>query len=429
MLVTSTGQRRRDSCADVGVHEHLAEYATRTPEHVAIRAGDRKLTYRQLNTRSEELAVRLHAAGVTRDRAVGVLLERSAEFVLAALAVLKAGGCYVPLDPRCPGRRVDTMMHVAGLSLVITRADLRHRLGDRAAAVLLVDSSDQPEPGDGADEPAVGGLSCHPFELACALFAPGTSGTPVAVAIRHCGISRLASDPACARLDASQVMASTAQPWCDSSLLEIWGVLANGGTVALAPPGRRLTGRRLARFLRAEGATCAVLTAELFDAMTDTCLDGLAGLDQLIVTVGTMTPRSASRFLQAYPESRLVNGYGPTEATAFATSRTVTAQDARGPRIPIGRPTGGNWIEILDEDLDPVPPGVPGRLYAGGIGLARGYLRDTVRTAERFIPDPWGRGERLFATGDRAVYRADGAIDLLGPADPQPHEPQPWPTR
>ena len=415
MLDTSADQRRLTSCVDAGVHERIAEYAASTPWAIAVRSGETELTYRQLDSMAADLAVRLHAAGVRRDRTVGVLLDRSAEFVVAVLAVLRAGGCYVPLDPGCPDGLLDSMIRAADLSLAVTRAELRPRLDGRPVTLLLADEGD----GGGARGSARRGVlrtvSTHPFDLACVLFTPDPPAAPHAVAVRHCGLTRLVSDPACARLDQSQILAACAEPWDGASLLEIWGVLANGGTAALAPAGP-LTAPRLARFLRDEHATCAVVTADLFDDLVATCLDGLGGLEQLVVTDGSMKPRSASRFLRAHPRCRLVNGYGPTEVTTFAVCRTVTARDARGPRIPIGRPTSGTSVEILDEDLAPVPPGTPGRLYAGGTGLARGYLRDAGLTAERFVPDPWGRSDRLYATGDLALYRPDGAIDLLGPA-------------
>jgi amino acid adenylation domain-containing protein len=396
---------------DMCVHELFADQARLTPERIAISCGGREISYGELNADAGRLARRLREAGVRGNAPVGVLLERSAEFVVAILAVLKAGGCYVPLDPEYPTARLDTMLATAGVRLLISRQSTVDRLPGRDLTVVCVD-----EPG--ADAGAASAVPVHPDDLAYIMFTSGSTGTPKGVAVRHSGIVRLVHKGNFVRLGPNEVLANLSSPSFDASTFEIWGALANGARLVVGPPGA-VSAQQVGELLHAEGVTCAWLTAGLFNVMVDECLDGLSGLSQLLTGGDVMSPSQARRFLEAVPDCRLINGYGPTEVTTFTTCYTVTPADTTSPRIPIGRPINGTRVEILDEDLRPVPAGTPGLLYAGGLGVARGYAGDAALTADRFVPDPRARGERLYATGDLAVLREDGVIDFLGRADQQ----------
>ncbi|MET8581184.1 non-ribosomal peptide synthetase [Streptomyces collinus] len=451
----STRRAHDARCVDLCVHELFAGHALVTPDRVAVTSAGRDLTYGELDARADRLAERLRRAGVTRNAPVGVLLERSTEFVVAILAVLKAGGCYVPLDPAYPAARLTAMLDLAGAGVVVTRGSLPPGLAPHSAVVVDVEVVDvdatvgagpggadgpvglrsgEPDgrPTGGASRPldgraasgAGGGAehgpaaATHPDELAYIMFTSGSTGTPKGVAVRHAGIVRLVDEPSYVHLDAGQVVAHLSSVSFDAATFEIWGALANGARLVIAPPGP-LSPQELGTLLREERVTCAWLTAGLFNIMVDECPDGLAGLRQLLTGGDVMSPPHARRFLRTAPDCVLVNGYGPTEVTTFTACHTLTPDDAASARVPIGRPIDGTWTEILDEDLQPVPPGVPGLLYAGGLGVARGYVGDAALTAERFVPDPWAHGQRLYATGDLAMYRPDGTIDFLGRADQQ----------
>ncbi|WP_370409296.1 amino acid adenylation domain-containing protein [Streptomyces fradiae] len=422
-------------CADLCVHELFAGHVLATPDRVALTCAGLDLTYAELDARAARLAQRLHRAGVTGNVPVGVLLDRSAEFVVAVLAILKAGGCYVPLDPEYPVARLTAMLELAGARVVVSRGSTPGWLAGRAdladgamtamTAVTVLDVEEAAayeEAGGEAGSMGAPAVTAYPDprpdDVAYIMFTSGSTGTPKAVAVRHAGIVRLVDEPNYARLDADQVIAQLSSVSFDAATFEIWGALANGARLVVAPPGP-LSPQELGTLLREERVTCAWLTAGLFNIMVDECPDDLAALQQLLTGGDVMSPDHAGRFLRAAPHCTLINGYGPTEVTTFTACHTVTAADTKAPRIPIGRPVDGTWTEILDDDLRPVPPGVPGHLYAGGFGVARGYVGDAALTAERFVPDPWACGERLYATGDLATYGPDGTIDFLGRADQQ----------
>ncbi|WP_328303154.1 non-ribosomal peptide synthetase [Streptomyces sp. NBC_00435] len=403
-------------CVEARVHELFTRHAFLTPDRVALTTPGGDLTYGALNARADRLADLLIAAGAGHNAAVGVLLERSAEFVIAVLAVLKAGCCYVPLDPEYPAARLSLMVEAAGVELLVSRGALPDRIPGCAAPVLDIDAATAPDGASGVMPGPV--LRVHPDDLAYVMFTSGSTGTPKAVAIPHSGLVRLVDRPGYVDLDEDEVLAAVSSPSFDASTFEIWGALANGARLVVGPPGP-LSASEVGALLREEGVTCAWLTAGLFNVMVDECLDDLAGLRQLLSGGDIMSPVQARRFLEAAPRCRLINGYGPTEATTFTTCHTVTLTDTRGPRIPVGKPIDGTWTVILDEDLEPVPAGTPGTLYAAGLGLARGYLGDPELTAQRFVPDPTGCGGRIYNTGDLALRRPDGTIEFLGRADQQ----------
>ncbi|GIF39314.1 non-ribosomal peptide synthetase [Actinoplanes xinjiangensis] len=405
MLDRSPIRAAEARCIDLCVHELFAGHALATPDRVAVTCDGTDVTYGELDARAGRLAGRLHATGVRRDEAVGVLLERSVDFVVAVLGILKAGGCYVPLDPGYPAARLTAMIEVAGARTLLAHGPLDGYDG------TVLDVEDRPGP-------AAPAAHVHPDDVAYLMFTSGSTGVPKGVAVRHAGIVRLVDDPDYVHLGPDEVIAQLSTVSFDASTFEMWGALANGGRLVIAPPGA-LSPAELAGLLHRERVTTAWLTAGLFNVMVDECLNGLLGLRQLLTGGDVMSPQRARRFLQQAPDCRLINGYGPTEVTTFTTCHTVTLADTTRPRIPIGRPISGTRVEILDDRYRPVPVGVPGFLYAGGPGVSRGYLGDPALTAERFIPDPWAYGQRLYATGDLATYRPDGAIEFLGRADHQ----------
>ncbi|WP_063785677.1 non-ribosomal peptide synthetase [Streptomyces virginiae] len=401
-----------DSIRVENVHQLFARHATTRPERTAITYGTEDITYGQLNARASHLAQRLRAVGVHGNAPVGILLERSPECVAAMLAVLNVGACYVPLDPSYPTPRLHAMLATGGVRTVVSHMSLAHRLPE---TVATIDALCDPLPQTPVTTPAA---QVHPDGLAYIMFTSGSTGTPKAVAVPHSGILRLIDDPNYVRLNAGAVLAHLSSPSFDAATFEIWGALANGARLVIAPGGPVST-QSIVAILQNSGVTCAWLTAGLFNVMVDEHLDGLSTLNQLLTGGDTMSPAQAGKFLAAFPDCRLINGYGPTEATTFTACHTVTPADTLNQRIPIGRPIDGTSVEILDDEYQPVPVGTIGQLYVGGLGVARGYVGDPALTAERFIPDPSASGRRRYATGDLAVCREDGNLDLLGRIDQQ----------
>jgi amino acid adenylation domain-containing protein len=399
----------RDSC----VHQLLARHAAAHPGRVAVVDGNRTLTYGELDARANRLARHLIHLGVGRGDSVGVFLSRSLEFVVTALAIVKAGGNYVPLDPEYPEARLASMIESTGVTVVVTVGG-GGRFPAFEATWLCLDEMGRRLSTGPSDDPDV---RVHPDELVYTMFTSGSTGEPKGVTVTHRGVTRLVQNPDYVDLDHTQVVLHVSSVAFDAATFDIWGALTNGARLVIASP--RTSVVELGRLLRRHNVTTVLFPTGLFHVVVGECLGDLAGVRQILVGGDVLSPALANRLLRAFPDCRLINGYGPTEVTTFTTCHQVSAGHGTASPIPIGRPIGNTWVRILDADLEPVPVGGTGQLFAGGDGLARGYLNDPVRTAERFVPDPWAQGQRLYATGDLARYTADGLIEFLGRVDRQ----------
>ncbi|WP_432156317.1 amino acid adenylation domain-containing protein [Streptomyces sp. bgisy153] len=386
----------------------FAAQAARTPDAVALRRGDDTLTYAELDRRANRFAHRLIAEGVRAETPVALHLDRSFEAVVAILGVLKAGGTYVPLDVRSPAARLRLVLDQAGAPLLVTdRDDLVPPPGVR---VLRPGAPDHP-----GHDPAV---PVPPGQLAYAMFTSGSTGTPKGVVVTHRNIAALAADHRFAG-DAHRRVLLHSPLAFDASTYELWVPLLSGGEVVVAPPGET----DLA-FLRTQltggGVTAVFLTTALFNLLAEEPGDPLSGVRE-VWTGGEAGSAAAMRGVaQRCPGTRVVHVYGPTETTTFATCHPVRRPYDYPGTPPIGGPMDNTTAYALDARLRPVPAGVPGELYLGGAGLARGYLHRPALTAARFVADPFGTpGARLYRTGDVVRWRADGQLEFVGRVDHQ----------
>ncbi len=421
-LVAGWNRTRTAYPREATVHGLFEEWAAREPERVAL-AGpgeDALLTYGELNARANRLARHLRAQGVGRESLVGVALERSPEMVIAFLAILKAGGAYVPLDPSHPRERLATMAGEAGLSLLLTA---ERWLGSVPAGPVAL-PFDRERRAIGRRSPRDPRWRAHAGQLAYAMFTSGSTGRPKTVGVEHRAIVRLVRETAYADFGPDEVFLHLAPAAFDAATLEIWGALLNGGRLALMPPGVPAFAE-LAAALERHRVTTLWLTAGLFHQVVEGRIDALRPVRQLLAGGDVLSPDAAGRFLRELPGRVLINGYGPTEGTTFTCAHRLTAPLPPGQPVPIGRPIANTQAYLLDRALQLVPVGVPGELFAGGDGLARGYLGRPDWTAERFVPSPFPpepgepAGERLYRTGDLARRRPDGDIEFLGRIDQQ----------
>jgi amino acid adenylation domain-containing protein len=445
-LLVEWGDGGDTGSAGLLIHELFEEQAARTPERLAVvdDASDLRLTYRELNDRAHQLARWLRAQGVGIETPVGLALESPPGQIVSFLAVLKAGGAYVPLDLTYPRERLARMVELAGVELVIADGE---RIGDLEFPGVRVVGTSPPTPlpspplppGEGRHHPFSAVSTASPFpplpaeggamgeggqggevpRLAYVMFTSGSTGAPKAVAVEHRGVIRLVRGlfpPESVFLQISPVS-------FDAATEEIWGALLNGGCVVLPPPGIPSVDD-VARLIARHGVTSMAPSTGLFHQIALARPEILSGF--LLVSVGgdVMRPELANRVLAAGLRHGLGNGYGPTENTTHTTIYALRAPIPDGETVPLGRPIPGTRVAVLGADLQPVPLAVPGELYTGGEGLARGYLGRPDLTAERFVPDPFAElfaqpGARLYRTGDRVAWHPDGNLRFLGRIDRQ----------
>ncbi|WP_330261312.1 amino acid adenylation domain-containing protein [Streptomyces sp. NBC_00539] len=391
--------------------------AGRTPDAVAVRCAGRSLSYAELNERAGRLARRLVAAGAGPEHPVAILMSRTVDLVVALTGILMSGSYYVPLHHASPLDRMQTVLEECGAQVLLTDEVMRERGLPRAGMVVLVSDADEDGPLDAAalPHPAVNG---HREQLAYVMYTSGSTGRPKGVAITHQDVFELVNDSIFVPGDHDRVLLLTPYEF-DPSTYSFWYPLLHGGTSIIAPEAD-LTVERLARLMQEERITGVDVTAGLFRVMAEEypeCFDGV----RVVITGGDIvSPVAVRRVLEHCPDLLVRSNYGPTETTLFATSAPWRSASEVPAPVPIGRPLDGMSARVLDDALAPVPVGVTGELYLAGTGLARGYLNRAGLTAERFVADPYGPpGARMYRTGDRVRWTADGLIDFVGRADNQ----------
>ncbi|MFC0064996.1 amino acid adenylation domain-containing protein [Umezawaea endophytica] len=377
-----------------------------TPGAVAVVDGDRVLTYRELDELARRLAERLTSGGVGRGDRVAVVLDRSADLLVALLAVWRAGAAYVPVDAAYPARRVAFMAEDSGASRMVCSVATRDRVPEGVEAIVVTDDGER----------AASAVTARPGDLAYVMYTSGSTGTPKGVAVPHRSVAELVGDPGWAVEPGDAVLMHAPYAF-DASLFEIWVPLVSGARVVIAEPGP-VDARRL-REAVAAGVTRAHLTAGNFRAVAEESPESFAGLHE-VLTGGDLVPvHAVARVREACPRVRIRHLYGPTETTLCATWHLLEPGDAPGPVLPIGRPLAGRRAHVLDAALRPVAPGVVGDLYLSGAGLADGYLDRAWPTAERFVADPFAPGRRMYRTGDLARWTSGGELLFAGRADDQ----------
>ncbi len=392
---------------DRSIHGRFRRQVAATPDAIALEAGETTLTYRELDQLSDTFAHHLICRGVGPESLVAVALKRSPDLVVSMLAVLKAGGAYLPIDPGYPAERVTFMLRDADPTVVITDGELAVPDGLPSMPVdALRTAVDQaPHPADRSDL------------LAYVMYTSGSTGVPKGIAVTHHNVVSLAADRRWSGGAHARVLLHSPHTF-DASTYELWAPLLGGGRVVISPP-EDLHAATVAALVAERRLTALWLTAGLFSVIVDQDPTCLAGLREVWVGGDAVSPAAVERVLAACPGLTVVNGYGPTETTVFATCHPVSSEPV-GAEVPIGRPMDNMRVFVLDAGLRPVPPGVVGELYVAGAGLARGYLRQPGLTAGRFVACPFGGpGERMYRTGDLAAWTPTGELAFRGRADTQ----------
>ncbi|WP_142308657.1 non-ribosomal peptide synthetase [Mycobacterium interjectum] len=395
----------------------------RTPDAVAISAGERSWTYREVKQAANRLAHLLTERGVGPGRRVALLLPRSADAVVAMLAVLKTGAAYVPIDPTVPVARMGFVLDDAAPIAVITTAGLADRLGGRDVAVIDVhDPAIDRQPSTALPAPA-------PDDIAYLIYTSGTTGTPKGVAIPHRNVTRLLET-----LDADLELAGQVWSQChslafDFSVWEIWGALLYGGRLVIVPDSVVRSPQDLHALLVAEQVTVLSQTPSAFYALQTADAaqpepEPRLKLEAVVFGGEALEPQRLRTWLDNHPGlPRLINMYGITETTVHASFREIVVGDVDSVASPIGVPLAHLEFFVLDGWLRPVPPGVVGELYVAGAGVADGYVGRAALSATRFVACPFvgagAPGQRMYRTGDLVWWGADGQLRYVGRADKQ----------
>ncbi len=408
------------NCPRELVHEMFEAQVERTPDAVALIAGDEKLSYRELNNRSNQLAHYLRERGVGPESLVGVCMRRMTEVVVALLGVLKSGAAYVPMDPSYPKERLAFMLQDSGVRLLLTQASVQESLPDHDCHTVCLDADWNQVAAHETNNLQSGGT---PENLVYVIYTSGSTGRPKGAMILHRGLTNYLAW--C--IKAYDVRPGAPVPLhssisFDLTVTALYAPLLCGATVELLPEEAGV--EALTNALRnAHERSLVKITPAHLDLIGKQLQPSEAAnrVRSFIIGGENLLTDTVRFWLDHAPDTVLINEYGPTETVVGCCVHKANGNTLRSASVPIGRPIANTQLYILDPQLQPVPIGIAGELYIGGMGLARGYLNRPELTAERFIPHPFTAepGARLYKTGDLAHYRADGTIEYLGRIDDQ----------
>ncbi|MFB7634271.1 amino acid adenylation domain-containing protein [Streptomyces sp. NPDC056149] len=400
------------------LEELFREQVACRPDAPAVIDGGTTLSYRELHDRAGRVAAGLIAMGVGRETPVAMAFPRSADAIVCTVAIVLAGGAYLPVNPDFPGERLAHMLGDSGAQLLVCAPGLAGALAPalpRTTRAMTLGALIAEGERAGISPPTEALPSAgERSPLAYVMFTSGSTGRPKGVLVEQAGIVRLVKDNGFFDFSAGERLLLTGALEFDAATFEIWGCLLNGATLYVTGKETLLVPSALKTFLHHHAITVMWLTAPLFSQTADADPAVFARLGAVVVGGDVLPARQAHALRTAYPGLRIINGYGPTENTTFTTTHEV--RDEEPGAVPIGRPLNGTTVRVLDDDGRPVPTGTPGELYTGGSGLARGYLGRPDLTAERFVMID---GERCYRTGDRVTRDADGLLHFHGRIDDQ----------
>jgi amino acid adenylation domain-containing protein len=420
-LLAEVDETRLTLPAAGGMHRLFEEQAARTPERTALVWEDSTLSYGELNAQANRLAHRLRDLGTGPDDRIALCLERSHEMVVALLAVLKAGGAYLPLDPLLPPQRLQLFLEESGARFLISEMRFLDLFPDLAVPALCPDRDREDLALQSAENPSGGALSEN---LAYVLFTSGSTGVPKGVAVEHRQlVNYLVGAADRLGLSAGGSFATVSTFAADLGNTMIFPALCSGGCLHVVASDRVSDPERFAEYAESRGIDCLKIVPSHLQAL-------LAGSNparalprrKLVLGGEALGWDLVARVRELRPECEVFNHYGPTETTVGMLAGRVPGERRwdLAATVPLGRPLANSQVYLLDAALRPVPTWVPGELYVGGAGLARGYLGRPDLTADRFVPHPIGApGERLYRTGDLARWQPDGTVEFLGRIDGQ----------
>ncbi|CCI09458.1 non-ribosomal peptide synthetase [Microcystis aeruginosa] len=418
-LLVDWNQTQADYPQDSCIHQLFETQVERTPDAIAVVFENQQLTYAELNGRANQLAYYLQKLGVKSDTLVGICVERSLEMIVGLLGILKAGGAYIPLDPEYPQERLSFMLEDSQVKVLLTQKKLVKLLAQNQAYIVCLDSDWQNI--SQANENNLN-ITVTPNNLAYVIYTSGSTGQPKGVYCNHIGVVNLYTDfqakkPLC--------VGNRCSLWTslnfDVSVYEVFSALLSGATLHITPEFIRSDAFKFINWLYSEQISSAYIPPFMLNNFSD-CLEQAVNhisLRRLLVGVEPINEKLLISISQRIPGLQIINGYGPTETTICSTLYSLKTERISNRNTPIGKPVQNTKVYLLDNQMQPVPIGVPGELHLGGAGLARGYLNRPELTAEKFIANPFDSQSRLYKTGDLARYLTDGNLEFLGRIDNQ----------
>ena len=405
----------KDKC----IHQLFEQQATEQPNAIALVYRDQVVKYHELDIMANQLAHYLIANGIQPDMPVGLYLERSADMVIGILGILKAGGCYVPIDTNYPLQRINYLINSSNIQHLLTQQSLASIDFDNAPLVTLsLDSEWQKLEGYPLSAPST---AVTQDNLAYINYTSGSTGQPKGVAIPHKAVSRLTKNNSYLQLHPIKNILHASSISFDAATFEIWAALLNGAKLVIYPEPT-LSPKGIENIIREENIDTLFLTTSLFHMLVDEQPSTMQKVPFVITGGETLSAEHIKCAQKHCPETLFINVYGPTENTTFTTFEVIDKKTVENLNaVPIGRPISNTTTYILDSQCKPVPVGVIGELHIGGDGLARNYMHRPALTAEKFIPDPFSQepGQRLYKSGDLARYQENGSIDFCGRIDNQ----------
>ncbi|HEX2207503.1 MAG TPA: amino acid adenylation domain-containing protein, partial [Longimicrobium sp.] len=399
---------------DVTINDLFEAQVRRAPDSEAFVWGDLHLTYSELDARANQLAHHLADLGVGPEQRVGLLLERGPELIFSILAIVKAGGCYVPLDPSYPAERLDLMLTDSGIRVLVSRSGLTDALTADVRIVHINESADllASMPVDAVRSGAT------PQTLAYINYTSGSTGRPKGVMVGHREVVQLVMETDFVQLRPGDRIAQASNPSFDALTFEMWGAWLNGATLVGIPRDVLLASGALRTLLREERITTLYQTTALLNQLTREQPDIFSTLREVLFGGQASDADRIRALIRNGKPRRLLHVYGPTETTAWCTYEDVTCVAPDALTVSVGKPIGNARIYVLDAALQPTPAGVPGEAYVGGGGVVRGYLDRPGLTAQRFVPDPFSAepGARMYRTGDRMRWVGSAEVDETTPA-------------